>query len=543
MSADDDARRWLPIAAAGAAACALFALSVGGGFVYDDHRFLADNGALTEPSVLWRAFSDPAVQTSDGSHAGLWRPLRTLSFALDAWLFGGAPSGSHAVNVLLHGAATSAVAALLLRWRAGIVGALLGALLYAAHPVQVECVAWISSRGDLLAALALWSSLLLAARDRRTSALVTGALALLAKEQAVVWPLLACASAVLCGRAPKDAIRRAVAPALVTVAFVSVRYALLEEPLQQGGLGAPAAAEIWRMLGHQVGFALVPVGALFDWQMPELARPLGRIALAVLGALPFVALLRRSTRPLGLWFLAALVPTLFVQVLVPLNIRVADRFLLFCLPALAAGGALAVRRDGRVAPALGLGVACCAVLTLTAIPIWKSDATLWTRTAAGVPGHWRAEQNLGVQAFRAGAYEDAVAHFRAAVEAGPRDAHTRYQLAWALERHGSETREPALFREALREYLAANALVGFPRTRHPERVQPLARLGAAYLLLALGEADDARAATELLLLDPAPPSGARDGFWEARVAEFARRVEVHLDEDLARRVREWASTP
>jgi hypothetical protein len=177
-------RVFAALVAAVAAAAFLPALSFG--FVYDDHRFLAENDNLTGASVVWRAFADPACQTADATYAGLWRPLRTLSFALDRALFGQRAWGPHAVNVVLHSAAAAALFALLRRIGAGVTAACAGAVLYALHPVQVECVAWVSSRGDLLAAALLFSSTALDLSGSRRWALALGAAALFAKEQAVV---------------------------------------------------------------------------------------------------------------------------------------------------------------------------------------------------------------------------------------------------------------------------------------------------------------------------------------------------------------------
>ena len=142
---------WAAIAA-GVVATLLFIPALRNGFVYDDHRFYSDNAYLIHPSIFWRAFLDPVCQTSDLTHAGLWRPLRTLSFALDRFLAGGDPFGPHLTNLVLHGLGAMLVARLLTMWRAPPIAAFLGAIAYACHPVQTECVAWISSRGDLLAA-------------------------------------------------------------------------------------------------------------------------------------------------------------------------------------------------------------------------------------------------------------------------------------------------------------------------------------------------------------------------------------------------------
>ena len=55
-------RSW-PAYAAAALAAVVFLPSLGGDFVYDDHRFYAGNDALVSWDVLWRAFSDPTVLT------------------------------------------------------------------------------------------------------------------------------------------------------------------------------------------------------------------------------------------------------------------------------------------------------------------------------------------------------------------------------------------------------------------------------------------------------------------------------------------------
>ena len=79
-----------------------------------------------------------------------WHPLTWLSHALDVQLFQLAPGGHHVMNLLL---ATANV--LLLFWvlaqATGYVGrSAMVAALFALHPVNVESVAWISERKNLL---------------------------------------------------------------------------------------------------------------------------------------------------------------------------------------------------------------------------------------------------------------------------------------------------------------------------------------------------------------------------------------------------------
>ena len=86
-------------------------------------------------------------------HAGNWHPLTTLSHMLDCGLYGLNAGGHHVTNVVLH-----TIAALLLFrvlqqmtgafWKSAIVAAL-----FAVHPLQVESVAWVSERKDVLSAV------------------------------------------------------------------------------------------------------------------------------------------------------------------------------------------------------------------------------------------------------------------------------------------------------------------------------------------------------------------------------------------------------
>jgi hypothetical protein len=85
---------------------------------------------------------------------GHWQPLSWLSYALDYKTWGMNPQGWHTANLLLH--TVNAVLVYLLglaflrerprRYAAAV----LAALFWAVHPLRVEAVAWLSTRGYLL---------------------------------------------------------------------------------------------------------------------------------------------------------------------------------------------------------------------------------------------------------------------------------------------------------------------------------------------------------------------------------------------------------
>ena len=201
------ARPGLIVAAVALAAFLAHAGSLAGGFVYDDHRFVEENPAIRTLEDPGRFFTDPSTASAEaGVEPDVYRPLRTLDFALAHAAFGKRPAYWHLMNALLH-AANAALVLLLLRRMFDRAGpgapglpappaagrvpapAVLGALVFAVHPVTSEAVAWVSSRGDLLALLLVLLALEAAARRgalRTVVATVLVALACLAKESAVI---------------------------------------------------------------------------------------------------------------------------------------------------------------------------------------------------------------------------------------------------------------------------------------------------------------------------------------------------------------------
>ena len=125
------------------AAIALYLPALPYGWVWDDRLLVISNGA-------------------GGVGAEGLRLLTSLLFRLE-WASGyGSPLFAHMVSILLHGAATWLFfrMALHVGARPGI--AFVAALLFAAHPVHVEAVAYISGLPDLLATVFVLTALLLA---------------------------------------------------------------------------------------------------------------------------------------------------------------------------------------------------------------------------------------------------------------------------------------------------------------------------------------------------------------------------------------------
>jgi protein O-mannosyl-transferase len=362
---------------------------VAGGFVYDDFRFVVENPGVHTLARPAEFFTSPDRMSEPPDH-DIWRPLRTLLFALEWRLFGGSPAGFHAVSLLLFLLVVRGVIALALRLPGiGFEGALAAGLLFGLHPVAVESVAWISSQGDLLAAGLILASLLLA-RRRPWLALVAAALALLSKEVAL--PL--CAALLLASLWWRDEERPkrcvALGAALLTVAAVVVRQHVLTRGfgLAASGLGQVDAAITTRLLqfAQNVATSL----RLFLWPHPlsvaydDAYLPAPRaLDLAVMtGALGLMALLllrtraeRSRTRFALAFALLFFLPT--SGLLVALKAPLAERFLL--LPLAGVATAVAIQVPWRLwtrTVALVAAVAL-AVVTSRRTGAFVDDTTLW----------------------------------------------------------------------------------------------------------------------------------------------------------------------
>jgi hypothetical protein len=457
-----------------------------GGFVYDDHRFVERNAAIESLRDPQRFFLDPTTASAaQGVEADVWRPLRTLAFAADRALFGLDPRGWHLGNVAIHVVNAALVFLLLLRLFAGssnspalaggsarrpeslvAAAAGAGALLFAIHPVTVESVAWVSSRGDLLA----WMFVLLALEVGRrrgvpaTIAMVTlVVLACLAKESAVVAfalvPLHHLALPAAARPSRRETIVRTVALLLATGAYFAARWAVMPSPADlpafaqtsfPDGSRAAAARGFLAAIAGYAKALLLPVGFPFDrnvytdpvpvsWSDPSVLVGLGLLLAVLLAGV--VALLRRSGVVAFACFgsLAALVPV--SNVIVPLKAFSAERFLYPLMPCLSAGvvaAALALARTLR--PALRPVVVVVAAGVLVTLGVladartgpWHDELSLWTAVQREEPMNPRAYEGVGFQWLRAGRLSKAEPALRTYAEFQPFDGKVHALLAAEL---------------------------------------------------------------------------------------------------------------
>jgi len=487
--------------------------TLGHDLVFDDQVIVGGNPLLRDLRSVPRLLVTPYWSLPGQPHS-LYRPLTTVSFAIDRALAGGIRLGwLHLVNVLLHALVTLLLIRLALEilpvsWAAGLAG-----LLFAAHPVHVEAVAGLVGRAELLAAGGVLLAILchLAAlrcedlsRRRRLSifAWLAAGAGMLAKESAAIAPLLCAAADLAFVRAGERGRPRLYAGHAVALGItLAIRTAVL------GGLGVGAAipfvdnpaASAGPLDGRLTAIATLPRYALlllwparlsadysFD-QIPvvhQMASPavLGGVLLLLLTVGGGIFLLRRAPAAGFSLLFMPLSAALTTNLIVFIGTLMAERLMYLpsaglCL--LAGCLASAASRPASRRTAMAAGLALCAAgawRTWTRLPDWQDDYALYRSASLVSPRSARIRFNLGNAYLRRNEYPGAVENYRRALSIYPSFEDARVNLGMALLQENQPREALDLLRAAAEQMpgsadLAVNLGTAFRALGEPARAE------------------------------------------------------------------------
>ena len=426
-----------------------------GGFLWDDDAYVTNNELLTAPDGLrriWFSFDSPSQ----------YFPLVYTTFRIERALWGLNPAGYHVVNVLLHVANALLVWRLLARLR--VPGAWLAGAIFALHPVQVESVAWITERKNVLMGffflltLLTWVEFLDQQTRRRWRlyllALVLYALALLSKTTACTLP----AALLLILWLRKKSVTKGTLLQVVPFVVLGIAMGLLTiwwERYHQGTRGPlfalglierilVASRAVWFYLGKL--FWPSNLTFIYPRWIVSPTEPLEYAWLAALGGLCAAIFFARryvgrSLEVAALFFVATLSPVLgFIMLYTFRYTFVADhyQYLASIGPiALASAGITTLAASFKESRHSIFGAAVCIVAAL-AVFTWRQSTmyadieALWRTTIARNPGCWMAHNNLGIVLSQKGEIDEAIAHYRKTLEMSPDFADADYNLGNAL---------------------------------------------------------------------------------------------------------------
>lgn len=385
---------------------AAFAGSLFSGFHFDDY------GMLQDPAVV-----------SAGGWARCWslwqtRPLTWFTFWLNYQFSGRDPIWWHAVNLALHVACAVLVYRLLRRLLPQ--AAVLGALIFAVHPIQAEAVDYVYARAILLCTLFCLLAIDDWTRDRAWRAAAWFALAVLSKEECVSLPLVLALYgwrkrllplAAMCGMALLAGVR--VIAAIEATGMKNIGATAGISPL---GYGSEQGIAILRYFGLLV----FPWFFSVDPQIPSPAWIWRFLAWAVLAGLIAAAVRRFRDVPAAFWILAGFILLIPSSSIFPAADLAADRRMY--LPMLAFAPAIAWLLPARRGVIV---VGVLAVLSVVRTYVWASDERLWSEAASQAPGKIRPVLQLS----RAVPPERAVALLQDAERLAPDEPQIPTELA------------------------------------------------------------------------------------------------------------------
>ncbi len=429
---------------------------------YDDDKYVTNNeyvkAGFTRDSVGW------ALTTSYNSN---WHPMTWLSHMLDAQLFGPNSKGHHLTNLLFHIANVLLLFLVLLRmtgalWQSGFVAAL-----FALHPLNVESVAWVAERKNVLSTffwlLTMWAYIRYAQKTnlkRYSLVILFFAMGLMSKPMLVTlpfvlllldyWPLRRLQSD------RRTAISRLVyekIPLLVLVAGSVVTTLTVQK--MGGALGSLNAFPIQeRVINALVSYWLYlqkmiwPGGLAIFYAHPENTLSVWKgLATAALLALVTTAAIRLARRApyfaVGwFWYLGTLIPV--IQLVQTGSIAMADRYayvpligifiiIAWGLPELLAKWRL---RSRILTIAAGIWISTLMLMTWNQVSHWKNSITIFSHaievTDIEYPNFLLAHNNLANALLAEGRTGKAISHYKMAINLMPDYAVNHNHLANAL---------------------------------------------------------------------------------------------------------------
>jgi len=435
-----------------------YANTFGNGWTYDDFPVIVENHDVRS----WAGFLKD-------SYPG--RPLRELTYLLDHGLFGLNPFGWHIQQIFWHGLNACLVFVLGRRLQLAGWAALLAALIFLLHPLQVEVVANLSHRKDSLALAGSLGAILcylqfLSVERRKVlwlfAALGCFALALSAKQNALLVPFVCLAyEALLVPRSQRVMTRYPLLPAgLIVVVLVIAGWwwqsigglqNMLTEMQQTISFKAnylePITLSVYYLtvLKSWVFMALRlvwPFDLALEYTFPVAKGLFNLWVLIGLGLLTtvVVALFISASRwPVGCWLLIAAI-CLFLPTanLWPLTYLAADRYLyssIAFLALLVGYGLMYVPISKKVLLVPGAVILIFfATLTWQQSQVWESPKTLWEQAIKVSPESSFALNNMGNLALQAADITGAREYYQRSAEVNPLNPTAHYNLGWLAEK-------------------------------------------------------------------------------------------------------------
>lgn len=342
---------------------AIYGPGIGKGFIKDDVVWVSANHVTS-----WSDLQSLVFRTD-----GFYRPIVALTFALDRALYGVEPFGFGVTNLclLLLGCAALAYLGTTLGLRAAMAIVAAGVWALNFHAVNMA-VLWLSGRTALCVVIAALLSAAWIARGRPVAAGIAALVAMLAKEEAVMLPIIFSGWAWIRADDPSSRIRTVVRLTAPTWIALGLYFALRAQTAAMTPMTAPDAYRFVSSPAALAGNALeyldractfsvivLLVAHLLAWHRPVIVPAVTRMLVIA-----------------GIWLVGTFALTIFVP----------NRSSLYALlpsvaPALVAAWLLQQLWDATARAAHRRLVAAAVLIPLLLLPVYWSRNVRWIEIA------------------------------------------------------------------------------------------------------------------------------------------------------------------
>lgn len=427
---------------------------------WDDQVYVTENGQVKQ-GLTWEGLSWAwTTQQAHNRH-----PITWLSHMLDCQIFGSeSATGHHLMNLVFHMANTALLLFVWNRTTRQFWPAVLLAALFAVHPLNVESVAWVAERKNVLSTF-FWLLTMLAycvyterpSWTRYVAILCIFALGLMSKQMLVtlpcvlllldVWPLNRMSGFSALGGIPRpNWVVRVVEklPLAVLSLVASLAVLNVQEAAKATWTDLPLSQRLANAVVSYTGYlqhAIWPsdLSVLYMHPRNSLAPAAVFTSLLVLLSISWISLysLRQHKYfAVGwLWYLGTLVPVIgLVQVG---EQAMADRYTYVPLIGIWLIVAYGSAELVRWRPALQGWVAAAAVVTLLAltaatrqqVKLWEGMLPLWNHALLVDENNYQAHLQVAMALRREDRFEEAIPHYEMAAQLESQRVELHTELA------------------------------------------------------------------------------------------------------------------
>lgn len=442
------------------------------GFVFDDIPQVVENHWIREVKYIPEIFTQN-VWAFRGERTNFYRPIMHIIYMVTYSIFGLKPWGFHFVNILFHLGASVLVFLMASQFFKGskpiafgvyLSPPLIAAVLFATSPIHTEAVAWISGLPDLSFTFFCLLSFFLYARSEESGgcyllSVVSFFFAILCKESALTLPIILLAYDYAVRKKSWlaiDSLKRYFGYVVAAGVYFALRFlalggfAPIKGPAELSAYQCvinifPLFTQYLRKLLLPVNlnafYVFHPVTSIFKTEgllslSVTVAFVVSTCVMAKKSKVAFLSLLLIALPLLPALYLPAVTQEIF-PAFAERNLYLPSfGFVVLLALFLAWVKASYPRANVVIAAGVVVLIGLYSLATVTRNGVWENNYTLWADTVTKSPNSPSVHNNLGLAYQEKGAIDQAIKHFKIAVNLRPYQPRFHNNLGMTYEALG-----------------------------------------------------------------------------------------------------------